>query len=324
MVPVLLGPTASGKSAVAMALAGITPCEIISCDSRQIYRFMNIGTAKPSGEDRRQTPHRLIDIRDPSESYSASAFAADALAAIRACIRKGHLPLIVGGTGLYFESLRRGIGPLVDSDPVLRAKLMRRAAEEGSAVLHGELAVVDPEAALSIHDNDVQRIVRALTVFHQTGAQISMLRRAGCAPADLEFSVAVMMPPRALLYERINRRVDGMLRMGLWEEFIALRQRGYDESSPGLHCLGYKELFAVQRGECSLDAAADRIKMNTRRYAKRQITWFRVHNGDAITFGNENFEAIAARVIAPFRAKCPPPERDGLPQSPSLSVILPG
>jgi tRNA dimethylallyltransferase len=306
-VPVLLGPTASGKSAVAMILTGFMPCEIISCDSRQIYRFMNIGTAKPSDEDRRQVPHHLIDIRDPFETYSVSAFVDDALAAIHTCTREGHLPLIVGGTGLYFESLRRGIGPLVDSDPVLRSGLMRRAAEEGSAVLHRELAAVDPEAASSIHNNDVQRIVRALAVFHQTGAKISMLRRKGCSPADLEFRVTVIMPPRALLYERINRRVDKMFRTGLWEEFLALRQCGYDESAPGLHCLGYKELFAVQRGECSLDAAADRIKMNTRRYAKRQITWFRIHNSNAITFGNENLETIAAHVITLLRAKFPFP-----------------
>jgi tRNA dimethylallyltransferase len=116
-----------------------------------------------------------------------------------------------------------------------------------------------------------------------------------------------MMPPRALLYERINRRVDGMFRAGLWEEFIALRKRGYDDSSPGLHCLGYEELFAVQQGKCSPGAAADRIKMNTRRYAKRQITWFRSHNGDAVTFDNDNLETVAARVIALFHAKCPFP-----------------
>ncbi len=299
-VPVLLGPTASGKSEVAMIAASLTPCEIVSCDSRQIYRFMNIGTAKPSAEDRKRVSHHLIDIRDPSEPYSASAFVNDALAAIHACVRRGRVPLVVGGTGLYFESLRRGIGSLVDSDPHLRVGLMRRAAEEGSEALHRELAVVDPEAAASIHGNDVQRIVRALAVFRQTGERISMLRREVLPPGNLAFRVAVMLPPRALLYERINRRVDWMLCNGLWEEFLALRQRGYDESAPGMHCLGYKELFAVQRGECSLEAVADRIKMNTRRYAKRQMTWLRTHNGDAVTFCNENSEAIVEGVFALF------------------------
>jgi tRNA dimethylallyltransferase len=299
-VGVLLGPTASGKSAAAMILAGMLPCDIVSCDSRQIYRFMNIGTAKPSVADRARVPHRLIDIRDPSEGYSISAFVDDALAAIRACAREGRLPLVVGGTGLYFESLRRGIGPRVDSDPLIRASLMRRAALEGSAVLHRELSARDPEAARAIHCNDVHRIVRALAVYLQTGTKISSLRHEGAPPEDIEFRIAVMMPPRAVLYDRINNRTDGMLRGGLWEEFLELRRSGFDESAPGMRGLGYAELFPVLRGECSLSAAADRIKMNTRRYAKRQVTWFKAHNGDACLFAEEYPEAVAERLAGQY------------------------
>ncbi len=299
---VLLGPTASGKSAVAMMLAGMMPCEIISCDSRQIYRRLDIGTAKPSPGELERVPHRLIDIRDPSESYSVSAWVHDALEAIRACALAGRFPLIVGGTGLYFRSLQQGIGPQVDSDPALRESLMKRAADEGSAVLHRELAEADPEAARSIHENDIQRIVRALAVFRQTGIPISKFRREGAPPEGLHFKVAISLPPRPLLYERINRRTDEMFRSGLWEEFCSLRASGYGETAPGMRCLGYGELFAVERGECSLEAAADRIKMNTRRYAKRQFTWFRAQTADAV-FGDEKPEAIADRVRKLFRLR---------------------
>ncbi len=300
-VGVLLGPTASGKSSVAMILAGMVPCEIISCDSRQIYRSLDIGTAKPSPEDRERVPHRLIDILDPAESYSVSAWVRDALAAIRACALAGRFPLVVGGTGLYFRSLQQGIGPQVDSDPALRESLMKRAADEGSAVLHRELAGVDPEAARAIHANDIHRIVRALAVFRQTGMPISKLRREGVPPKGMQFKVAVLLPPRQLLYERINRRTDEMFRRGLWEEFRSLRRSGFGETAPGLRCLGYEELFAVERGECSLQAAADRIKMNIRRYAKRQFTWFRAQSADAV-FGEERPEAIADRVRELFRS----------------------
>jgi tRNA dimethylallyltransferase len=298
---VLLGPTASGKSAVAMAVAAKLPCEIISCDSRQVYRLMDIGTAKPSIEDRARVIHHLIDIRDPSEGYSASAFVGDALTAIRACAERGRVPLIVGGTGLYFERLRQGIGPQIDSDPELRSDLMRRAGEEGSGTLHRELSTVDPEAAAMIHANDVQRIVRALAVFRQTGTKFSQLRREGAPPGDCAFTVALMMPERERLYDRINRRVDRMVREGLVEEFRGLLRLGYRESSPGLRCLGYAELFAVERGTNTLAAAVERIKMNTRRYAKRQCTWFNGHNGEAAAFADENPETIATRLIDRFR-----------------------
>ena len=285
-VPVLLGPTASGKTACALQIAQSAGGEIVSCDSRQIYRFMDIGTAKPSTEDRGRVRHWLIDILDPQERYSAAAFAQDALNVIRERAAQGIVTLVCGGTGLYFESLRRGIGPHVASDPAIRDALSKRAAEEGSAALHRELGEKDPEAAAMIHANNVQRIVRALTVFHQTGKKISELKRLAAPPADVDFTVVVLMPPRESLYERINSRVEEMVRLGLWEEFKALRGRGFDERTPGLRCVGYQELFAVERGAASLQEAAEKIQQNSRRYAKRQITWFRAHNREScVEFG---------------------------------------
>jgi tRNA dimethylallyltransferase len=282
-VPVLLGPTASGKTAAALLIAESAGWEIISCDSRQIYRFMDIGTAKPDREELGRVRHWLIDILDPAEQYSAAAFAGDALNVIRTRAAEGKVTLVCGGTGLYFESLRKGLGPQAASDPLVRDALAQRAAEEGSAALHRELCEKDPEAAGAIHANNVQRVVRALAVWYQTGKTISALKRLAVPPEDMEFTVAVLMPERDSLYERINSRVDEMARRGLWEEFIALRERGYDERTPGLRCVGYQELFAVERGTTSMKDAVAMIKQNSRRYAKRQITWFRMHNRESMT-----------------------------------------
>jgi tRNA dimethylallyltransferase len=282
-VPVLLGPTASGKTAVALQIAESTGWEIISCDSRQVYRFMDIGTAKPCREDLDRVRHWLIDILDPAEQYSAAAFANDALNVIRTRAAEGKVTIVCGGTGLYFESLRKGIGPQVASDPLVRDTLTKRAAEEGSAALHRELCEKDPEAAATIHANNVQRVVRALAVWYQTGKTISELKRLAVPPEDIEFTVVALMPQREFLYERINSRVEEMARRGLWEEFMALRGRGYDERTPGLRCVGYQELFAVERGTKSMKDAVEMIKQNSRRYAKRQITWFRMHNRESMT-----------------------------------------
>lgn len=281
-VPVLLGPTAAGKTAIALQIAQSAGWEIVSCDSRQIYRYMDIGTAKPRQEERDRVRHWLVDILDPAEPYSAAAFVRDAGSIIRSRAEKGIVTLLCGGTGLYFESLRKGIGPQVASDPIIRDALTGRAAEEGVAVLYRELCEKDPEAAAAVHANNTNRIVRALAVYHQTGRKISELKRLAVSPEDLDFVVVALMPERKMLYERINRRVDEMVRQGLWEEFKALRGRGYDERTPGLQCVGYQELFAVEQGASSLEEAIEKIKQNSRRYAKRQITWFRTHNRESV------------------------------------------
>ena len=296
-VPVLVGPTASGKTALAMDMAEAGGWEIVSCDSRQIYRHMDIGTAKPRREEMSRIRHWLVDIRDPSERYSASAFVNDAGTVIRRRASEGKRTLLCGGTGLYFESLKRGIGPQVPTDPLVGNALDSRAEKEGIGVLYRELQEKDPESAAQISAQDSQRIKRAFAVHTQTGKKISVLKRLSVPPEDLDFRTVVLMPPRSLLYDRINHRVDEMVRCGLWEEFRGLRDRGYSEKTPGLRCVGYQELFVVERGECTLADAIEKIKQNTRRYAKRQMTWFRSHDAASILEYDENSDVLRKNVL---------------------------
>lgn len=295
-VPVLLGPTAAGKTALALAIAERNGWEIISCDSRQVYRFMDIGTAKPTQSEMARVPHRLVDIIDPDVLYSVHRFVKDATAAIRDLAQKGMVGLVCGGTGLYYEGLKKGIGPQVESDPEVRDFLMARIEREGSAALYAELLEKDPESAARIHSNDVQRIVRALAVFNQTGTKLSALKAMTTPPDDMVFKTAVVLPPRELLYERINARVDRMAGAGIWEEFWSLREKGYNKVSPGLNCVGYRELFAVERGTCSLNDALEEIKRNSRRYAKRQITWFGSHNAGEIVEYCDDAAVLSTRI----------------------------
>jgi len=273
-VPVILGPTAIGKSAMALEIAEKLQWEILSCDSRQVYRKMNIGTAKPSPSQLARVPHWLIDTLDPSESYSAFGFTKDALQIIRSRAASGKTVMICGGTGLYFKCLSEGIVAPVDSDPLVREKLMKEAQNDGVSALYNQLMINDPDSAAKIHANDLQRIVRALTVFYQTGIPFSKIRREKKRAEDLEFKVVKLTCDRQWLYERINNRVIEMFDNGLWDEFLGLIKQGYHEKSPGLQCVGYKELFAHYKGKCSISEAIALIQQNSRRYAKRQNTWF--------------------------------------------------
>lgn len=273
-VAVLVGPTAAGKSAVALRLAEELGWEIVSCDSRQIYRGMDTGTAKPTLEQRRVVRHWLIDVLDPSEEYSAFRFAREAAGIIRNRAREGKRVLVCGGTGFYFRALSGGVDNGEKSDPRVRECLMKEASLKGTPALFSELKKVDPESAVKIHENDLHRIVRALAVFRQTGEPVSLYRKRTCPPHDMEFTVAKLSVPRKTLYETIDRRVAAMVGSGLWEEFMRLRTKGFTRMSPGLQSLGYRELFAVERGACTLEEAVEQIRKNTRRYAKRQITWF--------------------------------------------------
>lgn len=273
-VPVILGPTAIGKSAMALEIAEKLQWEILSCDSRQVYRKMNIGTAKPSPSQLAVVQHWLIDILDPSESYSAFGFTKEALQIIRNRAACGKTVLICGGTGLYFKCLSEGVAAPVDSDPIIREKLMKEAQRDGVSVLYNQLRIKDPHSALRIHPNDLQRIVRALTVCYQTGTPFSEIRREKNKTEDLEFKVVKLTCNRQWLYGRINNRVIQMINEGLWEEFLGLIKQGYHEKSPGLQCVGYKELFAHYKGRCSIAEATALIQQNSRRYAKRQNTWF--------------------------------------------------
>jgi tRNA dimethylallyltransferase len=299
-VVVLLGPTAVGKSDWAFNLACEKGWEILSCDSRQIYREMNIGTAKPSAEQLRQVRHWMVDICRPDERYNAFRFSSEALAVIRECAHRNVPVLICGGTGLYFKALSEGDNSLEATDPRIRRELNSEARTTGVQVLYKELAQFDPDSARKIHPNDQQRIIRALACFRQTGVPFSHGVRNASPPQDICFHVAKMTMDRHRLYDRINRRVDSMVRDGLYDEYRRLRKAGYDLTTPGLMTVGYRELFAVEQGTASLEEAADTIRKNTRRYAKRQITWFtRQVQGEEFNAGSgyEDFRIFAENAV---------------------------
>lgn len=272
-VPVLLGPTAVGKSAMAMQIAAAQGWEIVSCDSRQIYRGMDTGTAKPSLRERSAVPHWLIDIIDPSEEYSAYRFATDAAAIIRESAGAGRKCIVCGGTGLYFHALASGLTPVEASDATVRQELTELGRRIGSSALHEKLMEVDPVSAKRIHENDLQRIVRALAVYRQTAKPMSAAERRADPPGDLRFVVAKLSMEREELYGRIESRIDSMVESGLAEEFHSLRKK-FDSSSPGMQSVGYREFFRLESGDLTFDATIKLIKQNSRRYAKRQITWF--------------------------------------------------
>jgi tRNA dimethylallyltransferase len=274
IVPVLLGPTAIGKTMYALELALLNRWEVVSCDSRQIYKRMDIGTAKPQRHDLEKIRHWLIDIKEPCDIYSAFDFATDTTNIIRQRASEGIGVIISGGTGLYFKTLSEGFGVNVETDPSLKITLMDRGQKEGSKSLHNELRRVDPEAASTIHENDLQRIVRALAVFIQTSVPFSKSKSKGNAPSDMEFRTIILTMDRTLLYKRINQRVDRMIESGLLDEIHSLLESGITSDAPGLQCVGYKELMHSLRGGMSLSEAVELIKQNSRRYAKRQSTWF--------------------------------------------------
>ncbi|HEX7965830.1 MAG TPA: tRNA (adenosine(37)-N6)-dimethylallyltransferase MiaA [Gammaproteobacteria bacterium] len=273
-----MGPTASGKTALAVEFVKRLGCGIVSVDSAMIYRGMDIGTAKPGPEVLAVAPHRLIDILDPAESYSAARFREDALAAMREVTAAGGVPLLTGGTMLYFDVLQHGIAPLPDADPVLRAELDARAAREGWAALHAELARLDPKAAARIHPNDPQRIQRALEVCHISGRPLSELQAAAAVEAGeyRYIKLAVAPADRAVLHQAIERRFHSMMEQGFLEEVRNLHARGdLDAGMPSMRAVGYRQLLEYLAGACGLDEAVRRGIVATRRYAKRQLTWLR-------------------------------------------------
>lgn len=235
---------------------------------------MDIGTAKPSREIIASVKHWLIDCLDPSELYSVYHFANDAASIIQKLHSEGKTGLLCGGTGLYLRGLMEGIGIQEESDPALKEMLIKRAQHEGSITLHNELFEKDPVSAQKIHPNDLQRIIRALLVFYQTGVPFSSLRQVIKKTNNFEYVIVKFTMERDLLYNRINSRVDEMVKAGLYDEFEELCRRGYHEKSPGLQCVGYRELFPVTRNDSSIKDAIELIKQNTRRFAKRQVTWF--------------------------------------------------
>lgn len=273
----LMGPTASGKTDLAIALRQTLPVEVISVDSALIYKGMDIGTAKPSQAELALAPHRLIDILDPAESYSAMNFRADALKEMADITASGRIPLLVGGTMLYYKALIEGLSPLPSADPSIRAEIEQRAEQQGWATLHQELLEIDPVAGTRINPNDSQRINRALEVFYITGKTMTELtaEQGESLPYDvLQFAIAPQ--ERAVLHERIEQRFHKMIALGFEEEVKKLYARSdLHIDLPSIRCVGYRQMWEYLQGEISLDEAIFKGICATRQLAKRQITWLR-------------------------------------------------
>ncbi|WP_074011912.1 tRNA (adenosine(37)-N6)-dimethylallyltransferase MiaA [Candidatus Sodalis sp. SoCistrobi] len=273
----LMGPTASGKTALAMALRQHLPVEIISVDSALIYRGMDIGTAKPGADELARAPHRLIDIRDPAEAYSAADFRRDALKEMAEITEAGRIPLLVGGTMLYFKALLEGLSPLPPADPEVRARIEREAETLGWQALHRQLQQIDPIAANRIHPNDPQRLSRALEVFFVSGNTLTELTKiSGEALAYRVHQFAIAPLDRALLHQRIAQRFHQMLAAGFEHEVSTLFARGdLHREMPSLRCVGYRQMWSYLADETDYDDMVFRGICATRQLAKRQMTWLR-------------------------------------------------
>lgn len=301
---VILGPTASGKTALALALARLTPCEIVSMDSMQIYRGMDIGTAKPSPEERQAVPHHLIDshsIRDFSDAASYLEMVRQAEAEIAA---RGRLPLLVGGTAMYLKMLLEGIFEGPKADPALRAELRSVLEEKGPEYLHSRvLAPLDPAAAERLHPNDVLRVIRAIEVRRLTGRSITELAvQWDSGAGQSRYRLVGLAMPRDLLYRRIEERVDRMLEAGLVEEVRALKAQGLEENPRAAAAIGYKQILGYLNGEYGYERAVELLKRDTRRFAKHQLTWFNhfrdIEWHDVVR--EPDSDALAAALLAPY------------------------
>ncbi|MDX1635383.1 MAG: tRNA (adenosine(37)-N6)-dimethylallyltransferase MiaA [Marinobacter sp.] len=317
----LMGPTASGKTDLAMALRDQLPCDIVSVDSAMIYRGMDIGTAKPTAAELARHPHRLIDICDPADTYSAADFRRDALAEMAAISAAGRIPLLVGGTMMYFKALFSGLSDLPAADAGIRAEIERQAEAEGWPALHRELAVKDPEAARAIHPNNRQRLTRALEVVRLTGRPISELWQAGAGAntkviedypyfthwqadelGDLPYTVcqiAIAPGDRRWLHERIQRRFLQMLDQGFLDEVRALRARpDLTPDLPSMRCVGYRQAWQYLAGEYDYPTLVEKGIAATRQLAKRQLTWLRKWPGvDWLEAESAENAAIALKII---------------------------
>jgi tRNA dimethylallyltransferase len=275
-----MGPTASGKTGAAISLCKRFPFDIISVDSALVYRGMDVGTAKPDRRTLERVPHRLIDIRDPEEPYSAGEFVRDARAEMGAIFRSGRVPLLVGGTMMYFRALTEGIAELPSADEEIRDRIDADAADLGWPALHARLEEIDPEAAARINPNDSQRIQRALEVYMASGRTISAWQRTASEEARDDriryVKIGLLIEPRSILHERIRQRLDSMLEEGFLTEMRTLMNRpGLRRDSPAMRSVGYRQFWAHLEGECSLDEALHKALAATRQLAKRQHTWLR-------------------------------------------------
>lgn len=274
---ILTGPTAVGKTKSSIGLAKAIGGEIISADSMQVYRHMDIGSAKITKEEMADVPHYLIDVLEPEEEFHVVRFQQMAKAAMADIYSRGKIPIIVGGTGFYIQALLYDIDFTEnEGDSVYREKLEALAKEKGAAYLHGQLAMVDPKSAEEIHANNIKRVIRALEFYHQTGQKISEHNeRERQKESPYQFCYFVLNDRRECLYERIDQRVDQMIRNGLVQEVQTLKERGCTKQMVSMQGLGYKEIFSYLEGDCSLEEAVYIIKRDTRHFAKRQLTWFK-------------------------------------------------
>lgn len=294
LIPCLMGPTASGKTAVAIRWAEQYALDIISVDSVMIYRGMDIGSAKPDAQTLERAPHQLIDILDPPEAWSAASFCTAASEAIEASLAGGRIPLLVGGTMLYFKALFDGLAELPAADPVLRARLEEEARRDGWQALHRRLQDIDPRSAARIHSNDAQRIQRALEVWELSGQSLTELHsQQAHKPAWHFHKMALMGLPRAELHDRVERRFGQMLEQGLIEEVEALRNRwSLDDSMPSVRAVGYRQVWQYLEGELDREAMQEKAVQATRQLAKRQMTWLRGMEGVQVIDADHEFPMI--------------------------------
>jgi tRNA dimethylallyltransferase len=285
----LMGPTASGKTDMACELVDHFPLEIISVDSAMIYRGMNIGTAKPDLKTLTEAPHHLIDILDPPESYSAATFCNDVSRLSKLIISRGKIPLLVGGTMMYFRALQEGLSELPQADETIRKELMQKATEKGWAFMHQNLMKIDTISAQRIHPNDTQRVLRALEVYHLTGKPLSEGLQADKKTADIHFVNLMLMPSdRAWLHQRIESRFETMLSQGLVEEVKdLLKQWPLTEAHPSMRTVGYRQVLSYLRGDYDYATLRAKGVAATRQLAKRQLTWLR-HWPESHSFSAEN------------------------------------
>lgn len=299
-----MGPTASGKTALAIALRQRLPVELISVDSALIYRGMDIGTAKPSAQERRLAPHRLLDIRDPAEAYSVAEFRRDALAEMAQITRSGRVPLLVGGTMLYYKALLDGLSPLPPADPQVRQRIEQMATEQGWDALHRQLCVIDPVAGNRIHPNDPQRLSRALEVFFISGKTLTELTKT--AGETLPYDVvqfAIAPSARELIHQRIALRFQQMLACGFEAEARMLYARGdLHTDMPSVRCVGYRQMWSYLAGEIDYDEMVYRGICATRQLAKRQMTWLRGWD-DVHWLDSEHHDAALTTVLQVLSAK---------------------
>jgi tRNA dimethylallyltransferase len=293
----LVGPTAAGKTALALALAEVLPIEVVSADSRTVYRWMDIGTAKPTPEERRRAAHHLIDVVDPDQAYSLATYQQQAREAIGRVQARGRVPVLVGGAGLYVSAVCEGLTlPEVPPDPTYRAELEKRARAEGWQALQGELAAVDPPSAARIEARNVRRVIRALEVYRATGRPFSDWQAPDPSKAVESVLVGLRLD-RAELDARIDARIDAWLASGFVDEVAGLLARGYAPELPSMSGIGYREVTRYLRGTLDRDSATRLFKQATHQYARRQLTWFNARPGvtwlDAATATPADILALA-------------------------------